>query len=121
MDPKLKALVDAPLANPLAINLPEGRRPAPRDNSPARQHRPGDLTPDQLRAKRANEANAKLATLYDYYAGTEVPPERVAEHLGVYRTEEDGTDDKGQVKYKRVLDVEKVRSELAWRRQQLRG
>ena len=83
MDPKLKALADAPLANPLAINLPEGRRPAPRDVDPAREHRPGDLTKAQLAERKRDEEYKKLSALFDYYSTTDIPAERVAQHVGI--------------------------------------
>lgn len=123
MDPKLEALRDAPLANALRLNIPGGREalpPKPREQkeqlSDAEKAARGYLTGKQLRERKAKQADAKLAELYEYYAGTEIPAERVAQHMGVYRTEEDGKDEDGKVKFKRVLDVEKVASELKWRR-----
>jgi hypothetical protein len=120
MDPKLKALVDAPLANPLAINLPEGRKPAPREVAPAQEHRPGDLTKAQLAEKRKRAADEKLSALFDYYATTDIPVERVAQHVGVYKMVEVGSED-GKPVYERQLDIERVRQELDFRRKGLRA
>ena len=120
MDPKLKALADAPLANPLAINLPEGRRPATRTVEPAREHRPGDLTKAQIAERKRNAEYARLSTLFDYYSTTEVPAERVAEHMGLYRMVEIGAED-GKPVYERQLDVERARQELDFRRKGLRA
>lgn len=119
MNPEIKKLVEAPLADPLKINIPGGRDalpPRPRQPKEQRYPAPGDLTPKQVRERKALDEQAKREKLYDYYATTDLPAERVAEHVGVYRLEEDGTDDAGKVKYKRVLDVAKVEAALAWRR-----
>jgi hypothetical protein len=120
MDPKLKALADAPLANPLAINLPEGRRSQPREVAPAQEHRPGDLTKTQLAERKRDEEYAKLSKLFDYYATTDIPVERVAAHVGVYRMVEVGSED-GKPVYERQLDIERVRQELDFRRKGLRA
>lgn len=123
MDPKLKALVDAPLANPLAINIPGGRDalpPKPREVKPAEQHRPGDLTKAQLAERKRDEEYQKLSTLFDYYSTTNIPAERVAQHVGVYRMVEIGSED-GKPVYERQLDVERVRQELDFRRKGLRA
>jgi hypothetical protein len=124
MDERLKALVDAPLANPLRLNIPGGKEalpPKPRAVSEVKQHRPGDLTARQVRERKAAAEQQKLDALYNYYATTDVPAERVAEHIGVRKLVEDGTDDAGKMKYKSVLDVDTVRHALAVRRQALRA
>lgn len=114
MDAKMQALIDAPLANPGKLNLPEGRRPIERGRKvPA----PDGLTPAQVKERKAKEAADKLAKLLDYYATTDLPAEKVARDIGLSRMVEDGVDeDTGKVKFKRVLDVEKAEAELAWRR-----
>jgi hypothetical protein len=81
MDNFLQQLADAPLADPNKINLPMGRRPLPRPAKEARIPEPGDLTLREVRERRAKEASRKVDTLLDYYARTDVPLERIAEHL----------------------------------------
>lgn len=118
MDPYLKKLRDAPLADPANIYLPQGKRVmkrGPRDKYHS-DDMPPKLTRAQLDERKQADLGAKLNSLLDYYAGTDLPPERVAEHLGIYRNEQDGTDDKGKPKFKRVLDVERVKAQLDWRR-----
>lgn len=128
MDPKLKALVDAPLADPLRLNIPGGRDalpPKPRERrehlSPAEKKERGYLTGKELAQRKHDEAYAKLSTLFDYYSTTDIPVERVAQHVGVYRMVEIGTDEDGKPKYERQLDVERVRQELDFRRKSLRA
>lgn len=124
MDPELEKLRNAPLANALRINIPGGREalpPKPREKkehmSAAEKEARGYLTTAQLRERKEQALAAKHAELYDYYAGTKLPAARVAEYMGVYRLEEDGTEEDGTtLKFKRVLDVGKVRTELSWRR-----
>jgi hypothetical protein len=127
MDPKLKALVDAPLADPLRLNIPGGRDalpPKPREKrehlSPTEKKERGYLTGKQLAQRKHDEAYKKLSTLFDYYSTTDIPAERVAEHCGVYRLVEVGSED-GKPVYERQLDVERVRQELDFRRKGLRA
>lgn len=82
MNRELQALVDAPLANALSINLPAGKRPAPKSAKPVYE---GDLatetlTSGQLRESREKAADAKLASVLDYFATTAVPFDRIADH-----------------------------------------
>jgi hypothetical protein len=114
----LQSLIDAPLANACKVNLPAGKRSAPR----AKPHDLSDdigcpkLSTKELREiKKRNEA-AKLASLFDYYATTELTGDRVAEHMGLYRQERTGEDKEGKPIFSRVLDVERADQQLAWRR-----
>lgn len=116
MDEMLKKLAEAPLANALAINLPQGRKPAKRSGGEKPPLRDGDLTSAQVRERRAKAQEKAIGELLDYYAGTEVPAERIARHLNFYRSQQTGTDDKGKPIFQRVLDTERVEAELAWRR-----
>ena len=118
MDAKMQALIDAPLReNAGKLNLPEGRRPIQREVKPHRQPGPNDLTPAQVKERKAKELSGKHDLLLDYYAETDKDAKTVAGHIGLYRMVEDGTDEEsGKVKFKRILDVERVASELEWRR-----
>lgn len=121
MDEKLRALAEAKgCKNPLGINLPEGRLPAPRNTRPPLPPGVG-LSKEQLVERERKQHDAKLVSLYDYYATRDIPAERVAQHMGVYHQVEDGADDNGKVKYRRELDVATVRRELEWRRNSLRA
>jgi hypothetical protein len=124
MDPKLQALIDAPLANPLRLNIPGGKEslpPKPRAKkepslSPAEKRARGILTTKELAERKALEAQAKLTQLYDYYATTDIPAERVAEHMGVYHQVQVGTTDDHKPIYERQLNIGLVRAELERRR-----
>ena len=84
MTPEMKRLVDAPLANALRLNLPEGKAPAPRAIKPEYHcEELPKLTAKEVRARRTEATNAKVCAILDYYATTEVPPRRIAEHLGL--------------------------------------
>lgn len=120
IDRKMQALIDAPLADPVKINLPEGRQLAKRGS---RIRDTGDETDGGLRLTRQQSidrkekaANEKLQTLFDYYAKTSHTPERIAELMGLYRHQQVGIDDKGKATFVRVLDVERVRQQIEWRR-----
>lgn len=71
MDEYLRKLANAPLADPLKIHLPEGKRPATRAPKQIHQPREGDLTAAQIRERKAKEHTAKLSALFDYYATTD--------------------------------------------------
>lgn len=110
MDDYMKSLVEAPLANATKINLPQGRKPAPRSDGGG---------PEQRRFaadRRAAGVSSKRSALFDYYATTDTPADRVAEHLGLYRKEQTGSDDKGKPIFSRVLDVKLAETQLAARR-----
>lgn len=118
MDARMKALIDAPLADPVKIYLPEGKRRVSRGPSP--QYEDGiespKLTGKQIAERRTKAAGKKLEALYDYYAATNLTVERIAEHMGVYRQDQTGVDDKGKPILVRVLDVKTVEEQIAWRR-----
>lgn len=79
MDKFMQSLVDAPLANPLKINLPRGTRTAKREAPPA-------VSPQlraEARAYKLKQARAKIDALLDYYATTAVPFNRIAEHMNL--------------------------------------
>ena len=85
MDKEMQALIDAPLADPLKLYLPKGTRPAklgPRyrtvDNIDAPK-----LTRKQIEERKVEAFSAKLCTILDYYAGTDIPIDRVAAHTGL--------------------------------------
>lgn len=114
----LQSLIDAPLADPIKIFSPGGKRPAPR--SPKIEYADDigvpKLTSKQVRERKDKAAAQKLDALLTYYAGTDLPAEKIAEHLGLYRQEQTGVDDKGKPTFARVLDVKRVEREMAWRR-----
>lgn len=116
MDDYLRKLVDAPLADPANLYLPQGKRRAKR-LKPEYHEEVGcpKLTGAKVRERKEREAQAKLATVLDYYATTEIPFEKIAEHAGLYRQERVGTDDKGKPIMGRVLDVERARKEMCCR------
>jgi hypothetical protein len=82
IDPNLKAMLDGPLANALAINLPMGRRAAKRGSNPVYEGSIGDtpLKPSEVRQRRDDAKSAKLVAVLDYYATTAVPFDRIADH-----------------------------------------
>lgn len=119
IDKKMRALIGAPLADPCKIYLPEGRRVLPRGpRSSEEACTDGGLriTKAQAADRKAKIAADKLNKLFDYYAGTNLSPEKVAEHLGLYRQQENGVDEKGKPIFVRILDVARAEVQLAWRR-----
>jgi hypothetical protein len=118
IDKNMQALIDAPLANAAKINIPAGRRSSPRAKKLEYDDGIGcpKVSPKELRERKDKAASAKLDALFDYYATTELSPERVAQHMGLYRNIETGIDDKGRPAFTRVLDVELATAQLAWRR-----
>jgi hypothetical protein len=114
----LQSLIAAPLANATKINTPGGKRPAPRVS---KQDFADDIGPKvsakELRERKAKAASEKLSKLFDYYAGTDLTAEKVAEHMGLYRQEQTGLDETtGKPILTRVLDVKRAADQLAWRR-----
>lgn len=118
MDKRMQALIDAPLADPAKIYLPEGKRRAP--YSPRAKYHdeemPGKLTGAQMAERKQKAASEKLTKLYDYYATTDLSFEKIAQHMGIYRQDQTGVDDKGKPVFVRVLDVKTVEAQIAWRR-----
>lgn len=82
MDRQMQALIDAPLANPLKINLPAGRSPARRAAKPEYEGEftPEKLTSKQIRERRQDQFSAKLSAVLDHYARTDVPFDRIEAH-----------------------------------------
>lgn len=84
MDPTIKKLVDAPLGDALKLyvhgkprTIKRGRRPQYHDEID------GDrLSRTQVEERRVEAKSKKVNELWDYYATTQVPFERVAEHTG---------------------------------------
>lgn len=117
IDKKMQALIDAPLADPWKIHLPEGRRPLPRGSRDG-----GDsiecpkLSGKELSDRKTKATSEKLGKLFDYYAATDLDAKRVAEHMGLYRQVQIGVDDKGKPTFERSLNVEEAEAQLAWRR-----
>jgi hypothetical protein len=84
-DLDLKAMADAPLADPLRLNIPFGKRTAPRGER-ARYYDGIDvprMTREEINKRKEEAFSKKLCAVLDYYATTEVPIERVAEHTGL--------------------------------------
>jgi hypothetical protein len=117
-DHYMQALIDAPLANATKLNSPGGRRSAPRKSAPQYEDEIGcpKVSQKELRARKKAAEQAKYAALYDYYAQTDLTPDRVAQHMGLYRNEQTGVDDKGKPVFARVLNVKLAADELGWRR-----
>lgn len=94
----LQSYIDAPLADPVKLYLPQGKRPAKRARKP--QYEDGvdcpKLTRKELDRRAEKALSAKHDKLLEYYATTDLPNERIAEHLG--------------------LSVERVAGEMSWRR-----
>lgn len=83
-DYDLAALAAAPLADPNKINLPAGRRTAPRGRTAEYYcEAMPQLSGRELRERKAKDRDRKLGSLLTYYAGTDIPFERVAEHTGL--------------------------------------
>jgi len=84
-DVDLKALAEAPLADPLRLNVPFGTKPGKR--GPRGSHYDGleipRLTQAELQKRRESAFSKKLIAVLDYYATSSVPIERVAEHTGL--------------------------------------
>ena len=81
--PSAKDLVDLPLADPLKLYIHPGARPKVK-RGPKAQYADeiGEkLSRKQVEEMREAERDARYAKLFDYYAGTDVPFERVAQHL----------------------------------------
>lgn len=85
IDPNLKAMADGPLANPLRLNVPMGRRAAPRSAKAVYEGTIGDtpLTEGEAIKRREDSATAKMKAVLDYYATTTVPFDRIAEHTNI--------------------------------------
>lgn len=78
----LQSMIDAPLADPLNLNVPLGKRVMKR--GPRAQYYDGIDAPrlkqSELQKRREDQFSAKLCAVLDYYAGSTVPIERIAEH-----------------------------------------
>lgn len=82
MRPEMQKLVDAPLADPLKLYLPNGTRTAKRAPKVEYYETVGAtrLTRKELDKRKADAASAKLVSVLDYCATTQVPFDRIAEH-----------------------------------------
>lgn len=83
MDDRMKALVEAPLADANRTYLPEGKKRAPRSR---KQHYADGIGVPKLTAKQLADRNTahqdgKIRALLDYYATTNVPTCRISEHI----------------------------------------
>lgn len=76
-----RQLAQAPLAVTAGINLPLGKRPAPRGPKVEKQMMPGDLTPTEVRMRKEKLAQQKVEQLLDYFATTGRTAQEVAAHL----------------------------------------
>lgn len=123
MDDELKALAAAPYCKTIGkINLPKGRLPAKREVAPEAPPGTG-ISRDEVKQRRVQAHTAKQEKLLDYYAGTDIPAERIAEHVGIYRTEEykpEGWEEGDRLATRKVLDVERTEASLKWRRDRAR-
>jgi hypothetical protein len=83
--PDMQALIDAPLADPLKLYVPAGKRVIRR--GPRHAYHDGidapKLTAKQLQDRKEGVYGEKLAAVLDYYASTSIPIERVAENTGL--------------------------------------
>lgn len=117
MDKRMQALIDAPLADPNKIYLPDGKRRAPRSPRADCGDMPPKITGAQLAERKSTALSRKLDALYAYYAATDLSIERIAQHMGLYRQEQTGVDEKtGKPIFARVLDLKQVEANIAWRR-----
>lgn len=117
MDKHLRALVEAPLADPLKINLPEGKRALTRGPKVQTEKAPGDLTLSEVRERKRKELEDKQSALLDYYATTDKDAATVAKHVGLTVLVDTGrTDEDEKPIYERVFDVARAQAELDWRR-----
>ncbi|MFC0302753.1 hypothetical protein ACFSTI_25010 [Rhizorhabdus histidinilytica] len=86
MDKFMQSLVDAPLANPLRLNLVEVEG-APKKRSPSKRTLQMFQAPAPIvknaREYKERQFNAKIKTMLDYYATTKVPFNRIAEHMNL--------------------------------------
>jgi hypothetical protein len=118
MDERMKALIDAPLADPAKIHLPDGKRVIRR--GPRYQEHDSIGAPkvsrEELTRRKEKAAAEKLDKLFDYYAASNLTAEKVAERMGLYRQEQNGVDEAGKPVFVRVLDVKRADEQLSWRR-----
>lgn len=118
MDKRMQALIDAPLADAAKIYLPDGKRRISRGPRP--QYEDGieapKVTSKEIAERKSKAAWKKLEQLYDYYAKTDLTAEKIAQHMGIYRQQQTGVDDKGKPIFGRALDVKTVEAQIAWRR-----
>lgn len=86
MDKLMQSLVDAPLANALRLNLVEVEG-APKKRSPSKRTLQMFQAPAPIvkngREYKERQAQAKVTALFDYYATTNVPFDRIAEHMKI--------------------------------------
>lgn len=89
IDPDIQRLLDAPLdgEDVARINkpwLPMGKRSAPRAAKPEYHGEESPaLTPRQLRERRDTERAKRMGSVLMYYATTDIPFERIAQHTGL--------------------------------------
>lgn len=79
---KLQEYADAPLDNAARCNkiwLPVGRRSPPQAARP--EPAAGSLTKAQMAERATKQHTAKVLALFDYYATTTVPFDRIAAHM----------------------------------------
>lgn len=87
MDKIMKSLIDAPLANPLKLNLVEVEGAPKKARAPSKRTLSMWQAPAPIiknaREHKERQARAKIASLLDYYATTAVPFDRIAEHMNL--------------------------------------
>lgn len=84
MSPDMQALIDAPLADPNRVYLPAGKAKAKRGPKP--QYHAEDLprlSGKKLKERKAATLDKKLSDILTYYAGTDVPVDRIVSHTGL--------------------------------------
>jgi len=81
----MRLLAAAPLADPMRINLPLGKRPARCSGKPVYEGQIGveKLTAKQVKERRVNRVSYRLVAALDHYATTDVPFDRIAVHLAM--------------------------------------
>lgn len=118
MDSKLQRLADASMSVP-GQALKKAKAEAP--PRPKRQRIAAEvtslpkLTTQQLRERAAKLLDEKRETLLQHYAKTDLPPERVAEHVGITKQVDTGKKwSDGNPVMQTVPDVERVAARLEW-------
>jgi len=76
---QMQALIDAPLAEVGKINLPMGKRSPKRGPKPIYENEFAPaITGKEARERREAERDKKIGAVLNYYAGTDIPFDRIA-------------------------------------------
>lgn len=125
MNEQLRKLAEAPLAtqgkamkDAQQLDIPK-RPKRERSRAPAAAPE-GGLTKAQVKERQEKAHTAKQDALLHYYAGTDVPAERVARHIGFYRREEykpEGWEEGDDMAVRHVPDIDRTAAALKWIRE----